>query len=170
MNRIIRFAFYAIGTFLLLFSSIIVGVNFYKDSGVFDKEVVEVKKQSVQPAKSTTPKKIVVESQPTGKAPAKETTAAVSTNNNKQLVVEVINCTEKRGLAEEVREMLEAQGLKVSAGTDSETQGTSQIIIRKKGSNIDILRNTLKISVVKEELQSDSRFDVTILLGSDFNP
>ncbi len=153
----------------MLFSSIIVGVNFYKDSGVFDKEVVEVKKQPEQPAKSSTPKKIVVESKSTGKAPAKET-AAASTDNNRKLVIEVINCTEKSGLAEDVREMLEAQGLKVSAGTASDKQGTSQIIIRKKGSNTDVLRDVLKISVVKEELQSDSRFDVTILLGSDFNP
>lgn len=171
MNKFIKIAFYAVGTFLLLFSSIIVGANFARDSGVFDKEVVEVKKQpqKVQAATSSTPKKIIVDSEPDVEEPAKET-AAVSTVNNKKLVIEVINCTGKDGLAEDTRGMLESRGYTVSAGSNSETQGTSQIIIRKKGVKTDVIKSTLRISVVKEELQPDSRFDVTIILGSDFNP
>jgi hypothetical protein len=172
MSKFMKFAFYAIGTFLLLFSSIIVGANFTRDSGVFDKEVVEVKKQpqKVQTAESSTPKKIVVDSEPTKKnEPAKETVAQ-STVDNKKLVIEVINCTDQNGLAEDTRGMLEAQGFKVSAGTNADKQGTSQIIIRKKGVVPDVIKNVLKISVVKEELQPDSRYDVTIILGSDFNP
>lgn len=166
-----KIAFYAVGTFLLLFSSIIVGANFVRDSGVFDKEIVEVKKQpqKEQASESSTPKKIIVDSEPVKKEPAKET-AAQSTVNNKKLVIEVINCTDKSGLAEDTRTMLEARGFTVSAGTNSEKQGTSQIIIRKKGVNTDVIKNTLKISVIKEELQPESRFDVTIILGSDFNP
>ncbi len=171
MSKFIKIAFYAVGTFLLLFSSIIVGANFTRDSGVFDKEIVEVKKQpqKEQAAESSTPKKIIVDTEPVTKEPAKET-AAQSTVNNKKLVIEVINCTDKSGLAEDTREMLEARGFTVSAGTNSDKQGTSQIIIRKKGVNTEVIKNTLKISVVKEELQPESRFDVTIILGSDFNP
>lgn len=173
MGKFIKFAFYAIGTFLLVFSSIIVGANFTRDSGVFDKEVVEVKKQQPQKVEapvSTTPKKIIVESEPTKKEePAKETVAP-PTVDNKKLIIEVINCTEKAGLAEDTRGMLEAQGFKVSAGTNADKQGTSQIIIRKKGVLPDVIKNVLKISVVKEEFQPKSRYDVTIILGSDFNP
>lgn len=157
---------------MLLFSSIIVGANFVRDSGVFDKEIVEVKKQpQEQAATSSTPKKIIVESDSSGKGPAKETQAVSTTTvNNKKLIIEVINCTDKAGLAEDTREMLEAQGYKVSAGTDAEKQGTSKIIIRKKGVKTDVIKNVLKIQVEKEELQPDSRYDVTIILGSDFNP
>ncbi len=171
MGKIFKIGFYAVGTFLLFFSSIIVGANFYKDSGVFDKAVVEVKKQS-QASQSQSNKKIIVD---TDKDEASKETAektpSQSTVNNEKLVIEVINCTDKSGLAEEIRTMLEAKGYKVSAGNSLDgTQGTSQILIRKKGVITDTIRNTLKISVIKEELQSDSRFDVTIILGSDFNP
>lgn len=171
MGKIFKIGFYAVGTFLLFFSSIIVGANFYKDSGVFDKAVVEVKKQS-QASQSQSNKKIIVD---TDKDEASKETAektpSQSTVNNEKLVIEVINCTDKSGLAEEIRTMLEAKGYKVSAGNSFDgTQGTSQILIRKKGVITDTIRNTLKISVIKEELQSDSRFDVTIILGSDFNP
>ena len=170
MNKFVKFTFYAVGTFLLLFSSIIVGANFVRDSGVFDKEVVEVKKQSQQSAaESSTPKKIVVHSKPTTKEPAKETVAE-STVNNDKLIIEVINCTDKSGLAEDTRGMLEAKGYSVSAGTNSDKQGTSKIIIRKKGVKTDTIKNVLRISVVEEQLQPDSRYDVTIILGSDFNP
>ncbi|OPX42833.1 hypothetical protein CLHUN_33170 [Ruminiclostridium hungatei] len=171
MNKIIKFTFYGVGTFLLLFSSIIVGANFVRDSGVFDKEIVEVKKQpqNVQAATSSTPKKIIVDSD-SSKGPAKDTPSVSTTVNNKKLVIEVINCTDKGGLAEDTREMLEAQGYTVSAGTGAEKQGTSKIIIRKKGVKTDVIKNVLKIMVEKEELQPDSRYDVTIILGSDFNP
>ncbi len=170
MNKFVKFTFYAVGTFLLLFSSIIVGANFVRDSGVFDKEVVEVKKQPQQSAaESSTPKKIVVDSKPTKKEPAKETVAE-STINNDKLVIEVINCTDKSGLAEDTRGMLEAKGYSVSAGTNSDKQGTSKIIIRKKGVITDTIKKVLRITVVEEQLQPDSRYDVTIILGSDFNP
>ena len=171
MSKILKFAFYGIGTFLLVFSSIIVGNNFVKDSGVFDKAVVEVKKQpQKQAAVSSTTPKIIIDSEPVKKEPAKETPAA-STVNNKKLVVEVINYTDKSGLAEETRAMLEAKGYSVSAGNSIDSkQGTSQILIRKKGAITDTISNMLRISVVKEELQPNSRFDVTVIIGSDFNP
>ncbi len=171
MSKFLKIGFYAIGTFLLVFSSIIVGANFYKDSGVFDKAVVEVKKQPQKvEASASSNKKIIVEPEPVKKEPAKQTPAA-STVNNDKLIVEVINCTDKNGLAEETRAMLETKGYTVSAGNNIDSkQGTSKIIIRKKGAKADVIRNMLKISVVKEELQPDSRFDVTVILGSDYNP
>ena len=171
MGKILRIGFYAVGTFLLFFSSIIVGANFYKDSGVFDKAVVEVKKQDTQ---SQSNKKVIVDNEKDKGGASKETTdktPSQSTVNNEKLVIEVINCTDKSGLAEEIRTMLEAKGYKVSAGNSFDgTQGTSKILIRKKVAIADTIRKTLKISIVKEELQPESRFDVTIILGTDFNP
>lgn len=170
MGKFFKIAFYGIGTFLLVFSSIIVGANFTKDSGVFDKAIVEVKKQPQKAAASTSPTKIIIDTEPVKQEPAKET-PAVSTVNNEKLAVEVINYTDKSGLAEETRAMLEAKGYTVSAGNHIDsTQGTSKIIIRKKGANPDVIRNMLKISVIKEELQPKSRFDITVIIGSDFNP
>lgn len=173
MNKFLKIAFYGIGTFLLVFSSIIVGANFTKDSGVFDKPIVQAKKQPVEQAEvSTPPKKVIIETEKPVKEekPAKETPAKSTVNNNK-LIVEVINCTDKSGLAEETRAMLESKGYVVSAGNNKDSkQGTSQIIIRKKGAKPDVISSMLKISVVKEELQPDSRFDVTVIIGSDFNP
>lgn len=173
MGKFFKVGFYAIGTFLLFFSSIIVGANFYKDSGVFDKTVIEVKKQS-ETAETSQNKKIIIDTDQSKKEVSKETaekTPSQSTVNNEKLIVEVINCTDKSGLAEEIRTMLEAKGYTVSAGnTFDSTQGTSKILIRKKGANANVISSTLKISVIKEELEPDSRFDVTVIIGSDFNP
>ncbi len=173
MSKFIKIAFYTVGTFLLLFSSIIVGANFVRDSGVFEKEVVAVKKQpqKVQAPASTTPKKIIIDTEPEKEEKPAKQTPAESTVDNKKLVVEVINGTDQSGLAEDTREMLEAVGYSVSAGNSTTgIQETSQILIRKKGANVGVIKNTLKIFVVKEELQADSRFDVTVIIGSDFNP
>jgi hypothetical protein len=173
MGKAIRGIFYVIGTCLLLFSSIVVGANFYKDSGVFDKAVVEVKKQpapNTAEASPSTNKKIIVDTQPVDNEPAKETaaqsTVAQSTVNNDKLVIEVINCTGKKGLAEDTRTMLEAKGFTVSAES-GKVQGKSKIILRVKDAAI---KSTLKISAVEEQLKPKSRFDVTIIIGSDFNP
>lgn len=167
MSKFIKVAFYAVGTFLLLFSSIIVGANFVKDSGVFDKAVVQAKKQPEKEVDSDKSAKKSVA--PSTKQPAKETPAAV-TGVKTRLVLEVINASNKSGVAEETRGILEANGLTVSVGNSDDKQGTSRIIIRKQGVNVDLLKKLLKISSVKEELQPNSRFDGTIIIGSDFNP
>ncbi|EPR09263.1 LytR C-terminal domain-containing protein [Ruminiclostridium papyrosolvens] len=167
MSKFIKFVFYAVGTFLLLFSSIIVGANFYRDSGVFDKKVVEVKKQPVKPAPaSKTPGKIIVDSKPVEDS-AKDT--AETTKKSGKTTVQVVNCTGKKGLAGEVKTMLVAQGFEASAETGN-IQSTSQIIVRKKGIKTGTISNMLKISKVSEEIQAEPNFDITIILGNDYNP
>lgn len=167
MNKFLKFIFYAVGTFLLLFSSIIVGANFYKDSGVFDKKVVEVKKQPVKPAPaSKTPGKIIIDSKP-----VEETTKdkAETTKKSGKTTVLVLNCTGKKGLAGEVKSMLVAQGFEASAET-GKIQNASQIIVRKKGVKAGAISNMLKISKVSEEIQAEPNYDITIVLGNDYNP
>lgn len=169
MSKFLKFTFYAVGTFLLLFSSIIVGANFVKDSGVFDKKIVEVKKQPAKPAPaSSTPGKIIVDTKPVDE-PAKDTAPATTTKKSGKTVVQVINSTGKKGLAGDVRTMLEAQGFDASAETGN-LQGSSQIIIRKKGVKAGTISSMLKISQVSEELQPDSKYDITVILGKDYNP
>ncbi len=167
MGKFIKFVFYAVGTFLLLFSSIIVGANFYKDSGVFDKKVVEVKKQPVKPSPSSkTPGKIIVDSKPV-EGSAKDT--AGSTKKSGKTTVQVVNCTGKNGLAGEVKTMLEGQGFEASAET-GKIQSASQIIVRKEGIKSGTISNMLKISKVTQEIQAEPYFDITIILGNDYNP
>ncbi len=167
MGKFIKFVFYAVGTFLLLFSSIIVGANFYKDSGVFDKKVVEVKKQPVKPAPaSKTPGKIIVDSKPVEDS-AKDT--AETTKKSGKTTVQVLNCTGKKGLAGEVKNMLVAQGFEASAET-GKIQSASQIIVRKKGLKTGAISNMLMISKVTQEIQAEPKYDITIILGNDYNP
>ncbi|ACL75719.1 LytR C-terminal domain-containing protein [Ruminiclostridium cellulolyticum] len=164
MGKLIKFLFYAVGTFLLLFSSIIVGANFYKDSGVFDKKVVEVKKQPVKPAPtSKAPGKIIVDT----KEPAKDTSE--TTKKSGKITVQVINCTGINGLAGEVKAMLEAQGFEASAETGN-IQSTSQLILRKKGVKVSTISSMLKISQIIENIQAEPKYDITVMLGNDYNP
>ena len=167
MGKFTKFVFYAVGTFLLLFSSIIVGANFYKDSGVFDKKVVEVKKQPVKPAPaSKTPGKIIVDTKPVEDS-AKDT--AETTKKSGKTTVQVINCTGKKGLAGEVKTMLIAQEFEASAETGN-IQSTSQIIVRKKGVKASTIGSMLRISKVTENIQAEPKYDITIILGNDYNP
>ena len=174
MKKFFKFGFYGLGTFLLFFSTIIIGVNFVKDSGLFDKSVIHVMKQEQQKQSTTSTakqtKNDVVTPAPkeeVQKEPAIKSTEATP----KKLAIEVINCTDKTGLAETVRSMLEAKGYEVSAGNHLDSsKGTSIIAIRKENIKGDEISKMLKIPTIKEEYQPDSRYDITILLGKDFAP
>jgi hypothetical protein len=170
MKKFMKFAFYGVGTFLLVFSSIIIGFNFVKDSGLFDKSMVQVLKQDTQKKEVSQASIAPKDNTPAKQSTPKKAQSAESTKS-KKLSIEVINCTDKKGLAEEIRAMLETKGYDVSAGNHLDSsQGTSMIVERKEGANGDIFKDILKIPTVKQELQPDSRFDITILLGKDFNP
>lgn len=175
MKKFFKFGFYGLGTFLLLFSSIIIGVNFVRDSGLFDKSVVQVMKQEQQKQVTTstaaqkTKLEVVIpeKKDEVQKEPTKQSTDA----KPRKLAIEVINCTDKKGLAETVRSMLEAKGYEVSAGNHLDSsKGTSIIAIRKENIQGDEISKMLKIPTIKKEFQPDSRYDITILLGKDFAP
>jgi len=90
--------------------------------------------------------------------------------SNRDVNVKVVNCTKIRGLAEEVRALLESYGFVVGAGNDASLKSISSVII-EKNENIsgNGIMNLLGIKNTKKELDNNSRFDILVILGDDFS-
>jgi len=88
---------------------------------------------------------------------------------NKGICVNVINHSQKTGLSEKVRLVLEVNGFTVSAGNDKSLKRVNSVIIEKKenvpGEEIGKLIN---IRRVRKEIDPDSRFDIVVILGDDY--
>ncbi|AEV69585.1 LytR C-terminal domain-containing protein [Acetivibrio clariflavus] len=88
---------------------------------------------------------------------------------NKGICVNVINHSQKTGLSEKVRAVLEVNGFTVSAGNDKSLKRVNSVIIEKKenvpGEEIGKLIN---IRRVRKEIDPDSRFDIVVILGDDY--
>lgn len=90
---------------------------------------------------------------------------------NKNTHVKVINYTRESGLAERVRAALEINGYIVSAGNNKSLKRINSVIIEKK-ENIsgEELVDLIRISKVRKEIDSSSKYDIIVILGDDFNP
>lgn len=85
--------------------------------------------------------------------------------------IHVINYTEQKRLAEEIRTKLEGYGFVVSSGNGSSLKYMSSAIVEKKEDvSGEELGNLLNIRQVRKEIDLGSRFDFIIILGDDFNP
>ena len=93
-----------------------------------------------------------------------------STVKNKNTHVKVINYSRKEGLAERIRAGLEINGYVVSAGNDKSLKRISSVIIEKK-ENIsgEELIDLIKIRKVRKEIDSNSKYDIIVILGDDYN-
>lgn len=89
---------------------------------------------------------------------------------NKGISVNLINHSKKSGLSEKVRAALEVNGFTVSTGNNKSLKRINSVIIEKKenvsGEEISKLIN---IKRVRMELDPDSRFDIVIIIGDDYN-
>lgn len=89
---------------------------------------------------------------------------------NKGVSVNVINNSQKPGLSEKVRAVLEVNGFSVSAGNDKSLKHVNSVIIEKKDdiSGEDISK-LLNIRRIRKEPDPDSRFDIVVVIGDDYN-
>lgn len=92
-----------------------------------------------------------------------------STVKNNKTQVKVINYTRETGLAEKVRAALEINGYIVSAGNNKSLKRVNSVIIEKK-ENIsgEGLSDLIRISKVRKEIDSSSKYDIIVILGDDY--
>lgn len=93
-----------------------------------------------------------------------------STVKNKKTHVKVINYSREEGLAERVRAGLEINGYVVSAGNDKSLKRINSVIIEKK-ENISGkgLIDLIKIRNLRKEIDSNSKYDIIVILGDDYD-
>jgi hypothetical protein len=89
---------------------------------------------------------------------------------NKNTRVKVINYSREQGLAERIRAGLEINGYIVSAGNDKSLKRISSVIIEKK-ENIsgEGLIDLIGIRKVRKEIDSNSKYDIIVILGDDYD-
>ena len=91
-----------------------------------------------------------------------------------RIVVEVLNGTTRAGLARTATRLIRKQGLDVvffgSADSASRTDSTRIIVRRGERGAAEIVASALGAGVVEVELDTLRRVDVTIILGSDYQP
>lgn len=89
---------------------------------------------------------------------------------NKGINVNVVNCTTKSDLPEKVRAALEVNGFSVSVGKDKSLKRVNSVIIEKKDNvSGEDIKKLLNINRIKQELDPDSRFDIIVVIGDDYN-
>ncbi|MCX7841898.1 MAG: LytR C-terminal domain-containing protein [Clostridia bacterium] len=200
MDRKLYFnlVFLITGSFLVITMGIIVTMNFFKDSRVFQKDVpVAVQETASKPSaeKPQVSEKdketedyetlkykrspgVLTENTAKGKNvpdPMKDEGPPVNHQDDARLKekisVEVINYSGIKNLAEEIKSTLEASGYEVSAGNGKSSQPVKTIIIERNDKKAGAeIQKILKAGTVTKWPVANSRFDVTVKIGDDYKP
>ncbi len=94
---------------------------------------------------------------------------AVETKASAGIMVEIVNCTGRKNLAENVRKKLEGAGYVVSAGNaPSIDPVSSQIFIRKEGADTKGVQSLLNIGRVSSKPITGSKYHITVIIGDDY--
>lgn len=105
------------------------------------------------------------------KTPAKTSKSPKPTSSTGKIRVEVINYSGIKNLAEQIRSTLEASGFEVSAGNGSSSGVVrSEIIERNEKKAGKEVYNVLKLGRIRKDTETESKFDVTVIIGDDYRP
>ncbi|HSE27001.1 MAG TPA: LytR C-terminal domain-containing protein [Gemmatimonadales bacterium] len=90
-------------------------------------------------------------------------------SGEERVVVEVLNASGRDGLARRVTRELRSRGLDVvTFGNEPGADSTLVILRRGDGATAQAVRGALGQGVIREELDTLRRVDVTVVLGADF--
>jgi len=97
-------------------------------------------------------------------------TVDVLVKDKSEINIEVLNGTSRSGLASSVAEKLKDEGYNVTkiGNYKTSTNIATSVINRSSGEYAKEVKDFLGIGKVKNELEEDSKVDVTVILGSDY--
>jgi hypothetical protein len=171
-----------LGTILMVTLTAFVSFNFVKDSSLFAEKIVAVSvKNQNDPLNNKTSNTIVVDDYETVKYQRKvdpeEKKVVVSpkpTASPKQenvVSIEFVNYTGINKIAEDVKKSFEEKGYLVSSASANSINFMTTKIIERNEKTVGIgieLRKILRVGKLSKEFGSESRFDVTVILGDDY--
>ncbi|MCR4434673.1 MAG: LytR C-terminal domain-containing protein [Clostridiales bacterium] len=178
MNKKLFFnmVFFIVGTFMVVLMATIVALNFARDARIFQKAVVTATVEDTsKPAEEGGPDDFKTVQYKRAEEPAQ---AKTDTKNEEgtspkpeKIKVEVINYTNVKNLAEEVRATLEASGYSVSAGNKKTNSPQSTLIVERNDKKAgEGIQKILKAGKVVKWADPNSKYDVTVIIGDDFKP
>lgn len=90
--------------------------------------------------------------------------------DKKDITIEVLNGTSRNGLANSVAEKLKAEGYNVTKIGNYKTTSNivTSVINRTDGNYASQIKKVIGIGKIKDEKESGSKVDVTLILGADY--
>lgn len=186
MNKKLFFniIFFTVGTFIIVVCSVILSLNFFKDAKIFQKAVVAavVEKPAASPVDKNLQQEEPVKKDDEYKTiqykrdPSAEVQDATQYDEKtipkaNKIKVQVVNYTDIKKLAEEIRTTLEASGYEVSSGNAKSNTPMKTLIVEKNDKKAGAeIHKILKAGKVVKWPDAKSRFDVTVIIGDDFKP
>lgn len=171
--------FYIIGTCIIISISTVVAINIFADSKFFEKDLFSQQNQeaaidSAQKAKEVETLKYKREFVPEDQVPKKtqkpkETPSAITSVG--PIKVEIINQCDIETASEKLKTTLEAKGFIVSVNkyTGAKT-ATTKILERNDKGTAFQLQKALQLGKIIKDYKADSQYDLTLVLGLDYNP
>jgi hypothetical protein len=175
--------FYTVGTIILLSITVIVAINFTHDSRLLGKTVMA---QADNTSKTQANSGSATDSNGTFKYDKNYGNSGNNSGNNsvkpkdnsnngqnKQnpLRVEIINCSSERNLGQQIKGLLQANGVEVVLiSNSSERRKNTSIIVRSDKSFGGTIQGIIKTGEIVTMLDAASKIDATIKLGEDLLP
>ena len=176
--------FILVGTLILIVVGAVVVINFVRDARVFEQSSLETA-GGIQ-NKTMSDNSTKADEYKTLKYNKPEAASETKTSDSKDnavkkeesavkevaIKIEIINYTGIMNLAEEVKGMLEAGGFQVVSARDekSVTPIVTTIVERKDGEAGIEVKKVLKVGQIIKRFDSKAAFDITVKIGSDYNP
>ncbi|MDF2524346.1 MAG: hypothetical protein K0R31_1987 [Clostridiales bacterium] len=183
------------GSFIVLIMGSIVTFNFVKDSRLLGSAAVIADKTapSTQPAKTgqnqdpgkqpgtinyqrevvVTKPKVEKSEDIQGNKPTPTPTPTPTPDPSKleKIKVEVINRTGAKYAAEDLRKLLAAAGFEASAANGPSDKPVKTEIIERNDKNAGAeVKKVIKIGKVIKQVDPNSKYDVTVIIGDDYLP
>ena len=97
-------------------------------------------------------------------------TVIVPKKDKSEITIEVLNGTSRNGLASSVAEKLKNEGYNVTkiGNYKTSTNISTSVINKSSGEYAKEVKDFLEIGKIKNEIEEDSKVDVTVILGSDY--
>jgi cytoskeletal protein RodZ len=165
--------FLLFGSIVIIVISLVVAMNFTKDSRIFAKERSGAQKPVTVNEKKEVPSTVSDGKNPevtSTKPKSRETASPSSEKKTSVISIEIINSTGKKGVGTTLGNTLKNIGLKVITVKTGEFTTKTKVIERNNNDYGDEVIDLIKIGKLSKETVKNSKVDVTIILGADYLP
>ncbi len=165
--------FLLFGSIIIIVLSLVVAVNFTKDSRIFAKGKPAAQQTVATGEKKEVPTPVAEEQKTainTSEPKEKNSTSSNSEKKASGIRVEIINSTGKNGVGTSLGNTLKNSGLKVITVKSGKFTSKTKVIERNNNGYGDDVIKLIKIGKLSKESIKNTKVDVTIILGGDYLP
>lgn len=165
--------FLLFGSIVIIVVSLVVAVNFTKDSRIFAKDRPAAQKAVTVNEKKEVPSTAAEAKREENTSTEPKTRETISPKNEKktsEIKVEIINSTGKKGVGTTLGNTLRNSGIKVISVISGKVTTKTKVIERNNNGYGDEVINLIKTGRLSKDMIKNAKVDVTIVLGADYLP